>query len=401
MTPNRVSEVFTPFDCVFGGASQNFGNLNAEACLQSSPLFPVCLVFHVPSVWEGGKYFSRRGQTASQQVRCGRISGMQVQKVKLPPPPGLIPALAAGFDAIANHVAIILLPALLDMLLWLGPRLRMKTLMQPVMDQLANTSVPLSASLPDPASLQQLWTEFLTRFNLFGLLRTFPVGTASLMSSSMPDKSPLGVSFTWEVSSFSGMLGSWLLLITCGWLLGCLYFYWVSGISLALGQKRSLKKSMLQSVLLSFTWLGLAILAGIPSLLGFSLLLLINPVLAQIGIFIIMLMGIWVILPVFFSPHGIFAYEQNAFASIMQSLRMMRFTLPTSGLFLLGSLLISEGLGYLWRIPPTDSWLTLVAIIGHAFISTGLLAASFIYFRDINLWLQTVFEQIKAKQTPV
>ena len=112
-------------------------------------------------------------------------------------------------------------------------------------------------------------------------------------------------------------------------------------------------------------------------------------------------MGIWLVLPVFFSPHGIFILGQNAFAAILQSLRMIRFTLPTSGLFLLGSLLISEGLGYLWRIPPNDSWLTLVAISGHAFISTGLLAASFIYYRDINVWLQVVFEQLKTKQATV
>ena len=106
-------------------------------------------------------------------------------------------------------------------------------------------------------------------------------------------------------------------------------------------------------------------------------------------------------MPVFFSPHGIFTYKQNAFASILQSLRMARFTLPTSGLFLMSSLLISEGLGYLWRIPPSESWLTLVGIIGHAFITTSLLAASFIYYRDINLWLQAVIEQLKKRQTPV
>jgi hypothetical protein len=325
---------------------------------------------------------------------------MQLIKTKLPPPPGLIAALTAGFDAIANHISIIMLPFLLDLLLWLGPHLRMKVLLQPVMDELAGGSVPLSPSLPDAASLQQIWTEFLSRFNLLGLLRTFPVGSTSLLSASMPDKTPLGVPFTWEVSSFSGLFGSWFLLILSGWLLGSLYFFWISDITLALGEKRALIHSIRHSLLLSITWLGLALLVGLPLLLVISLLLMINPTLAQLGIFIIMLMGIWVILPIYFSPHGIFIYKQNAFAAILQSLRMMRFTFPTSGIFLLGSLLISEGLNYLWRLPPNDSWLTLVAIVGHAFISTGLLAASFIYYRDVNLWLKTVFEELKAKQTP-
>jgi hypothetical protein len=325
---------------------------------------------------------------------------MQFEKSKLPKPPGLISSLAAGFDATANHVYIIILPVLLDLFLWLGPRLRMKVLFQPVMDQLANTPMPVSASLPDAASMKQLWTDLLTRFNIFGMLRTFPLGTSSLMSSGMPDKSPLGLPVNWETSSFFGLLGSWLVLIVSGWLLGSLYFYWVSAVTTKVESKRPLGKLILQSLLLSLIWLGLFLLAGIPLLLGFSFLLLMSPVLAQIGIFIMMLMGIWVVLPVFFSPHGLFLYGQNAFAAIMQSLRVVRFTLPTSGLFVLGSLLISEGLGYLWSIPPNDSWLTLVAIIGHAFVSAGLLASSFIYYRDINLWLQTVFEQIKAKQVP-
>jgi hypothetical protein len=134
-----------------------------------------------------------------RQVRCGRIIFMQFQKIKLPPPPGLVASLAAGFDAVANHVAIILLPFLLDLLLWLGPHLSMKALMQPVVDGLAKSQVPLPASLPDVSSMQQMWEGILTRFNLIGLLRTFPLGVPSLLSGSMPTTTPLGAPTTWEL----------------------------------------------------------------------------------------------------------------------------------------------------------------------------------------------------------
>jgi len=337
----------------------------------------------------------------SPQVRCGRIIFMQFQKTKLPPPPGLVASLAAGFDAVANHVSIIVLPFLLDLLLWLGPHVRIKTLMQPVINGLAASPVPIPTSLPDAAAMQQIWSDALTRFNLFELLRTFPLGIPSLLSSVMPTITPLGAPLNWEVSSFSDLIGSWFVLILSGWLLGSLYFYLVSSVSIAPDPKPSLNRSLLQSLFLSLTWLGLLLLAGIPLLLLFSLLLVLSSSLVQIGLFIFMLLAIWIILPVFFSPHGIFAYQQNAFASILQGMRMIRFTLPTSGLFLLSSLLISEGFGYLWRIPPNNSWLTMVGIAGHAFISTGLLAASFIYYKNINAWLQSVVDQINTKQTPV
>lgn len=78
---------------------------------------------------------------------------------------------------------------------------------------------------------------------------------------------------------------------------------------------------------------------------------------------------------------------------------MARFTLPTSGLFILAVFLLSTGLNYLWSVPPDDSWMVLVGIAGHAFIRTALLSASFVYYRDMNAWLQTVFEKLKQKQT--
>jgi hypothetical protein len=78
---------------------------------------------------------------------------------------------------------------------------------------------------------------------------------------------------------------------------------------------------------------------------------------------------------------------------------MVRFTLPNTGLFLLLFVLINQGLNFLWTTPAQTSWWMLVGIGGHAFISTALLAASFIYYRDINAWLKVVFEQLQRQAT--
>jgi hypothetical protein len=102
-----------------------------------------------------------------------------------------------------------------------------------------------------------------------------------------------------------------------------------------------------------------------------------------------------VIVPLYFWPHGIFLKQQNVFTSILSSLRMMRFTLPTSSLFVLTVFLLTFGLNFLWSIPPEDSWMTLVGILGHSFVATALLASSFVYYRDMNNWLQIAIEQLK------
>jgi len=114
--------------------------------------------------------------------------------------------------------------------------------------------------------------------------------------------------------------------------------------------------------------------------------------------FIGALLLVWLIMPVFFSVHGIFTLQLDAFRSILGGLRMVRFTLPNTGLFLLVFVIINTGMNFLWNTPSENSWWLLVGIAGHAFVSTALLAASFIYYRDINTWLTVVFDQLQ-KQT--
>jgi hypothetical protein len=68
-------------------------------------------------------------------------------------------------------------------------------------------------------------------------------------------------------------------------------------------------------------------------------------------------------------------------------------TLPKTALFFLIILLVSEVLDILWSTPKDDSWLILVGIAGHALVTTGMLAASFVYYRDADRWVDWVQRQ--------
>jgi len=142
-------------------------------------------------------------------------------------------------------------------------------------------------------------------------------------------------------------------------------------------------------------WCIGSIVVILPLFFVLTVLAAINPLLPQVAFFIILFFMFWLVVPLFFTPHGIFVRKQNAIISIMSSLRMSRFTLPTSSMFVLSVFLLSRGLGYLWKVPTSDSWLMLVGIAGHAFLSTTLLAASFVYYRDMNDWLQNVYERFQ------
>jgi hypothetical protein len=334
---------------------------------------------------------------------------MNVQKIEsLPPPPGVIRSLRAGFDAVSNHIGLILWPVALDLFLWLGPRFSIGGLVNPFFQLVfeeARKSLTSSADLQRFSDFQSGFGEIVARFNLLSLLgklQTFPVGISSLLAQTMPVKTPLGVQSVVQVSSVPGLMGLMFLLVLLGWIAGGLYFRWVSGTALGNSKREDeigFGWVILQTVILSVLWfIGLLMLI-IPVMIVLTLLTLLSPALASGAFFVMLILSFWLIVPLFFTPHGIFVRKQNAFYSIFTSLRMARFTLPTSGLFVLSVILLTTGLNYLWSVPPDDSWMLLVGIAGHAFITTALLAASFVYYRDMNAWLQTIFEQLQQKQT--
>jgi hypothetical protein len=334
---------------------------------------------------------------------------MNRQKLEeFPPPPGVMGSLRAGFDAVSSHVWLILLPLLLDIILWLGPRLSVDSLLGPffrIIFAQARTTLTSSSDLERFTAYQSAFTELVERFNLLSLLgklQAFPVGISSLLAQTMPVETPLGSQGVVEVSSAPALMGLGFLLTVLGWVAGGLYFRWVSGIALGDTNRRTMVSSswaILQTLLLSVIWvIGLMILV-IPMMFVLALLTLFSPVLASGALLVFLIFSFWLIVPLFFTPHGIFVRGQNAFYSIFTSLKMARFTLPTSGLFVLCVFLLSTGLSYLWSVPPDDSWMLLVGIAGHAFIRTALLAASFVYYRDMNVWLQTVFEKLQQKQS--
>ncbi|MFL7868036.1 MAG: hypothetical protein AB8I58_04370 [Anaerolineales bacterium] len=319
----------------------------------------------------------------------------------LPPPPGVVGSLRAGFDAIASNLSVILLPLALDVFLWLGPRLRVDRLFRPVFEEMSRYASFSGLSSTDLNVLQKNISQFLSmlqQYNLLTALRTFPIGVFSLLSGKISTHTPLGSSPVIQVDSVFTLLGWVVLLTLAGWVSGALFFRWVSLVVVDPSQtvQFHFSKSIIQTIFLSVLYIILAMMIGIPLVLVIALVVAASPLLAQGLLLVLGLLSMWLIVPAFFTPHGIFMHQKNAITSISASLRMARFTLPNSSLFVLIILLLAYGLNFLWNIPSSDSWMTLVGIVGHAFITTSLLAASFIYYRDMQVWLQTVLDRLKA-----
>ncbi|MFN8380790.1 MAG: hypothetical protein U0V02_02560 [Anaerolineales bacterium] len=324
---------------------------------------------------------------------------MEVSKIEnLPPPPGIINSIKAGFDTIASHITAILLPLLLNLFMWLGPRLKMSGLFDSIKDEVVGVWQRGGVPAEDIKRVLDFYQSTIPNINLFWLLRTLPIGISSLLLPHNASATPLGTPVTLQVSALNFF--GWLFLLTfVGWVGGGLYFRSVAWVAVPTEERAvNVFSAVAQTILVSIACQIILMVIGMPILLILFLVIQLNAVLANLFVLFISLGSMWVIVPIFFWPHGIFVKKQNFITSILSSIQLTRFTLPTSSLFVLTVFLLSFGLNFLWNIPPEDSWITLLGIFGHSFVTTALLAASFIYYRDMNIWLQSVIEKLRSNK---
>ncbi len=286
------------------------------------------------------------------------------------------------------------MPLGLDLLLWLGPKLSMDRLVQPALRELATVAASSGTQADTVQSWMDIYKQFFSEFNVLVILRTFPIGVFSLMSGRLPTQTPLGNPAVLQIDSAGVLLGLMVLLTVAGWLLGGIYFHWVA--TLVIGEAPAAGRSLVQTLLYSTICAILTWAIGVPLLFVMGVLFSINTLVGEGALLLLGFLSLWLIVPIFFSPHGIFIRKQNALASFVGGFQMTRFTLPVTSLFVLTIVLIGIGLNVLWSVPAVDSWLALVGFMGHAFITTALLASSFVYYHDMTGWLQTVLARLRA-----
>jgi len=310
------------------------------------------------------------------------------------PQPGAIKALLAGFEAISNHLGLIFFPLLLDLFLWLGPQVKLEYLLNNLIKWTFENGDPQTKEFANLMEANQVaLAEIGKRFNLLSTIRTFPIGVPSLMLSKSTSTSPNIKTIVWQVPNSSSLFIIWLGLLLIGLIFGTIYFYSISQAALKnkIQWKIILTKwpwYLLQIILLTIFWLALIIGVSIP----FSCILpfILSGSVSTILLIIFSGIIIWILFPLIFVPHGIFVYRYSLWKAIRASIRIVKMTLPKTIGLILAILVISQGFDLLWNRIPADSWMTIVALLGHAMIATSLIAATFIYYQNANVWIETI-----------
>lgn len=302
-----------------------------------------------------------------------------------PTPLGIIESLNAGFSAVAQKPGLLLIPLLLDLFLWLGPRLSVN----PVVPELAARLQAVIGEMPQDSAalLEQDIADILGNLNLFSALSTWPLGAPSLLAGYDMDTGPLGAPPVVQMRRLNALL-VWLFSLTLlGLLMGSLY---MGSIARWIGKNR-----VGLGAWLKLTWLYWARIVAfvlLTLLCSFFLSVLLFLVVETVAIVLAPLapliflagvgMGMWGLFHLFFAVHGILLDDMSTLQAMKHSVALVhQYRFSSVGLMLI-AVIISLGLSTIWRMPPSNSWLKLAAIAGNAFVNTGLTAATFVYYRE-------------------
>lgn len=311
---------------------------------------------------------------------------------------GVIDSVSAGFAVVSRNPWLLGFPVLLDVGLWLGPRLSIRGLLAPLLSAMAATAAASPEYQQASELSRQLLAEMAERLNLLSLLANGLLGFPSLIAGQGPDLPAVawGPGLVVDVDSLAGAVGLTILLILAGLLIGGLYLGFIGQKVRGEPAPKFLRR--LGSTWLRLTWLSLAlfltgVVVALPLALLLALLSLFAPGAAAFGASLLLLLVVWVAvwlsIALFFAVPAIILDEVGVRAAIWRSVNVVgRNFWSTIGLIFLGFFL-NLGFSVIWQRLSATLWGLVVSIIGNAYIGSGLAAAILVFYGDRRRhWLE-------------
>ena len=334
------------------------------------------------------------------------------EAIKIIVPPRAIHSIINGVNHIEKKPYLILLPVILDLFLWLGPNLSMKTLIENLVNRLSQNAFLISETAAvDTQPLVDLISQissFGASYNILSLLSTFPLGIPALLKNADTLQNPFRIVRIIESTSFLSLLSWVVLLLLIGLVIGSLYLFILSD-DIAEDRKRSFPNTCLHAILYSITLAAVLFIGSLLPIAIGSMVAIISPAVGQFILLLLLLVVFWLLLPAFYGVLPIFLFGETFTQAIVSTYRTMGvkykvtvggdqalFLVPPAINFTLLIFIIYEGLNIIWRIPESSSSFLLIGIIGHGFISTTILLACFDYFSKMRFWREQLQTEIKG-----
>lgn len=307
-----------------------------------------------------------------------------------PAPISVLKAFSTGFDRVTARPALLIPPLLLDLLLWLGPRLGIRRMIEAWSEQVFDPAAVDPLLTEQAQAVQEMMAELARRFSLVSGLSPVPGGVPSLMAARLPLESPVGGLVPIQVEDPLAAIGMWLVFIVLGLGIGATFHRLVA--SQVAGPEAA---APLGRIWGRFIWMTAALYLGIVAaglilLVVAALAAMITPMLS----FFLVMGGVgllfWLVVYLAFTPHGIVRYGFGLVRAMAESMLVVRFNLLAALGFLAVSSLIGSAASLVWAMPRENSWLTMLAVVGHAFVSATLLTGSYAFYQGRHEWMASI-----------
>lgn len=327
-------------------------------------------------------------------MRGSRANGLAlIVYANLPKPPtGMIDSLRMGFETLVGQPALLTPPLILDVVLWIGPRLSIRAFALPAVERFFAMLPAQPADMPDVmqamADLKGAFEHLAAHFNALSALVTGPLGVPSLIGRLSPDATPAGIAPPmWELSNIWTAMVVMIALALVGFLLGAAYLGLIAnqvhyGEMRARDLLRALPRHWINLAALALILLSTLVIVAVPFWCLASVLGMLSPLLGFLAMTVGLSIGLWVLVFMVFAVPAMLLNDRALFPAIVESARVVRLHASSTFLFLLLAGLIYGGTGIIFRLPTPDSWLIVAGLALHAFVATALFMAAFIFYQD-------------------
>ncbi len=316
-------------------------------------------------------------------------------------PIGVLRSLWRGTELVSNRPALLLIPILLDLILWLAPHVGVSSLVNPVMRFLSESQGVASLSAEETQTALATLAGLAQHINLLAVLAFFPLFPPSVMATRLPLLTPWGQAPLIQVGNPLGYLGLILLLGLTGMMLGSAFWSLVArALATPRGAGFDIREwlRVARNVILLAVGAGLgALIVGVPITFGVGLVGVTSVLLGQI---LLVLMGglvLWVLMFFVFSLHGVVLNRELIMRAMGKSAEVVRWSYPSTLSLVLLSALVIMGTNAVWTLPPESSWVGVVGVLGNAYTSTALVAASLVYYQDRRRWVEELRRYLEAR----
>ncbi len=308
----------------------------------------------------------------------------------------IIETLSAGMNAVYKQLWLLIVPILVDLFLWMGPQITV----EPLLINMANNITTARAEIAAMPNIDQETIESLNALadftqnmatsetadiNIAALVEVFAVRVPMIVVlPSAPENS--SSTTTIEIDSQGAFWGICFLLLLIGSAISAMYLTIAAqGIREVDPPKpffHQLRRNWAYMTLIEILIILVIIMVGLPTALIFLVLGMFLPSVISLIVSIMTMTMLWIGFYAVFTLDALFVSDTNPLQALWHSVNIVQRNFWSALGFLILVNVISLGLTVIWNQISVNPFGALISIVGSAYVGTGLVLASFIFYRD-------------------